>query len=97
MRPTLEEIYSAHQRIASGIHNTPCDASPILSSMYGANLFTKKEFLQETGSFKERGARNALLLLSDEQKAKGVVAQGSHAVCRSSCEATKVPTLWCGS
>ena len=82
MRPTLEEIYSAHQRIASGIHNTPCDASPILSTMYGANLFTKKEFLQETGSFKERGARNALLLLSEEQKAKGVVAAsaGNHAL-----------------
>lgn len=82
MRPTFEEIYAAKSRIASGILHTPCDASPILSQIYGANIYAKKEFLQETGSFKERGARNALLLLTPEQRAKGVVAAsaGNHAL-----------------
>jgi threonine dehydratase len=82
MRPTFAEIQAAANRIAGGVHNTPCDHSPILSSMLGCEVFTKKEFLQETGSFKERGARNALLLLDESQKQHGVVAAsaGNHAL-----------------
>jgi threonine dehydratase len=50
--------------------------------MFGCEVFNKMEYLQETGSFKERGARNALLQLTDEQKQRGVVAAsaGNHAL-----------------
>lgn len=45
------------------------------------DIYLKKEFLQFTGSFKERGARYALIMLSDEQKKKGVISAslGNHA------------------
>ena len=82
MRPTFDEILAAKERIFTGINVTPCSPSPIFSSMFGCEIFNKMEYLQETGSFKERGARNALMLLSDEQKRKGVVAAsaGNHAL-----------------
>jgi threonine dehydratase len=50
--------------------------------MFGCEIYSKMEYLQETGSFKERGARNALLQLSEEQKKLGVVAAsaGNHAL-----------------
>jgi threonine dehydratase len=82
MRPTFDEILAAKERISDGINHTPCSHSPILSKMFECEIFTKMEYLQETGSFKERGARNAMLLLTDEQKKKGVVAAsaGNHAL-----------------
>ena len=82
MRPTFDEILAAKERIFPGINVTPCSPSPILSEIFGCEIYNKMEYLQETGSFKERGARNALLLLSDEQKRKGVVAAsaGNHAL-----------------
>ncbi|KAK3090366.1 hypothetical protein FSP39_011247 [Pinctada imbricata] len=56
-----------------------------MSPMFGMNIFFKKEFLQITGSFKERGARYALQMLSKEQKEKGVIAAsaGNHALALS--------------
>lgn len=82
MRPTFDEILAAKERIFPGINVTPCSYSPILSSLFGCEIYNKMEYLQETGSFKERGARNAMLLLTDEQKRKGVVAAsaGNHAL-----------------
>lgn len=82
MRPTFDEILAAKERIFPGINVTPCSHSPILSTMFGCEIYNKMEYLQETGSFKERGGRNAMLLLTDEQKQKGVVAAsaGNHAL-----------------
>jgi threonine dehydratase len=82
MRPTFDEIISAKSRIAGGINVTPCSPSPILSSLFQCEVFNKMEYLQETGSFKERGARNALLQLDDNQRKRGVVAAsaGNHAL-----------------
>ena len=60
---TLKDIEQARRRIASGICLSPCPESPSLSKIIGANIFCKLDNLQHTGSFKERGARNALLLL----------------------------------
>jgi threonine dehydratase len=57
-----------------GIQLTSCKLSPILSKRMGYELYLKKDYRQITGSFKERGARNALLLLSEEEKKNGVVA-----------------------
>jgi threonine dehydratase len=79
---TLADIRAAHDRIRSGIYRSPCPPSVPLSELTGAEVFCKLDLLQRTGSFKERGARNALLLLDDAQKARGVVAAsaGNHAL-----------------
>lgn len=52
--------------------------------MIDMDIHLKKEFLQFTGSFKERGARYALLMLTEEQKKKGVISAslGNHAQVR---------------
>lgn len=82
MTPTFSEIVAARHRIASGINITPCEPSPLLSELCGCEIYTKLEYLQHTGSFKERGARNALLLLDVERQKKGVIAAsaGNHAL-----------------
>jgi threonine dehydratase len=61
---------------------TPCPESIPLSEITGARIFCKLDNLQRTGSFKERGARNALLRLSAAQKKRGVIAAsaGNHAL-----------------
>lgn len=62
--------------------NTPCPASIPLSEATGLQIYCKMENLQRTGSFKERGARNALLSLSPDRKSRGVIAAsaGNHAL-----------------
>jgi len=78
---TLADIVAARERIAGGIYESPCVESIPLSKLTGAHIYCKLDYLQRTGSFKERGARNALLLLSDEQRRRGVIAAsaGNHA------------------
>ncbi len=82
MRVTLADIRSARRRIASGVVVTPCPESIPLTEMTGVRIFCKLDNLQRTGSFKERGARNALLRLPPRQKKLGVVAAsaGNHAL-----------------
>jgi threonine dehydratase len=82
MTVTLEDVRSAHERIRSGIYRSPCPPSIPLSDLTGCEVFCKLDLLQRTGSFKERGARNALLLLDEAQRARGVVAAsaGNHAL-----------------
>lgn len=78
----FEDITRAHYRIASGIIRSHCDESRYLSELTKCTVFMKQDFIQFTGSFKERGARNALLSLTPEQRQKGVVAAsaGNHAL-----------------
>jgi len=78
----FEDIVRAHHRIRSGIIRTPCEPSHWLSEETGMNVFLKTEQHQFTGSFKERGARNAILSLSPKQRVKGVIAAsaGNHAL-----------------
>jgi threonine dehydratase len=78
---TLADIVAARDRIAGGIYESPCVESIPLSQLTGAHIYCKLDYLQRTGSFKERGARNALLLLTDEQRKRGVIAAsaGNHA------------------
>jgi threonine dehydratase len=82
MSVTLREIESAAKRIAGAVIESPCPASIPLSEATGMQVLCKLEYLQRTGSFKERGARNALLLLSPEQSKRGVIAAsaGNHAL-----------------
>ncbi|GLD92721.1 hypothetical protein PINS_up001300 [Pythium insidiosum] len=79
---TFEDVSTATFRIRDGIQQTSCKYSPMLSHNMGYELYLKKDYRQMTGSFKERGARNALLRLTPEQKKNGVVAAsaGNHAL-----------------
>ena len=78
---TLADIEAARARIAGGVYLSPCVESIPLSELTGAHIFCKLDYLQRTGSFKERGARNALLRLSPEARRRGVIAAsaGNHA------------------
>src|SRR6266446_2896786 len=78
----FQDIETAAKRIGGGIIESPCPASIPLSEATGMTIFCKLEYLQRTGSFKERGARNALLLLSPAQQKRGVIAAsaGNHAL-----------------
>jgi len=78
----VDDVLAAAHRIASGIQRTPCLRSDWLSPLVGFDLVLKREHRQATGSFKERGARNALLLLDDERRRAGVIAAsaGNHAL-----------------
>jgi threonine dehydratase len=82
MPVTLADIRAAQRRIASGVCVTPCAESIPLSDMTGVRVFCKLDNFQRTGSFKERGARNALLRLAPAQKKHGVIAAsaGNHAL-----------------
>jgi threonine dehydratase len=79
---TLADIRAARRRIAGGVVVTPCPESIPLSEITGARIFCKLDHLQRTGSFKERGARNALLRLPKNQQQRGVIAAsaGNHAL-----------------
>jgi threonine dehydratase len=77
----LADIRQAAQRLEGQVLDTPCVESRTISQIAGAQVFLKFENLQFTASFKERGACNKLVQLSDEQRARGVVAMsaGNHA------------------
>jgi len=79
---SLSEIVAARSRLNGAIADTQCLESPALSELTGAQIFCKQEYLQRTGSFKERGARNALAQLTPEQSRHGVIAAsaGNHAL-----------------
>ena len=78
----LSDLRAARQRLAGGVRVTPCLRAPALSAIAGVEIRLKREDLQRTGSFKERGARHALLCLSAVERARGVVAAsaGNHAL-----------------
>src|SRR5580658_6669009 len=66
----------------AAIYHSPCPYSLSLSKLCGAEVYCKLDHLQMTGSFKERGARNKLLQLSEEERVRGVIAAsaGNHAL-----------------
>jgi threonine dehydratase len=75
--PGWEVIVAAHARIAPKIHRTAVLTCASLNAMTRAQLFFKCENLQKTGSFKIRGASNAILSLTDKEAAHGIVTQSS--------------------
>jgi threonine dehydratase len=78
--PSWETIQEAHARIAPRIHRTPVLGSASLDALTGARLYFKCDNFQKTGSFKIRGATNAIFSLSDEEAAHGIVtpSSGNH-------------------
>lgn len=81
MKVTLQNIQSAQQTIQNFINLTPCDYSRSCSKLMGADIFFKLENNQRTGSFKIRGASNKIASLTENERAKGVIAcsAGNHA------------------
>ena len=77
----LQEIQTARERISGRVKTTPVVENERLSKLCGARICLKLETLQETGSFKARGAVNRILSLSPEEGARGVIAAsaGNHA------------------
>jgi len=82
MTVDLADIRAAARRISGAVTVTPCPESIPLSELCGAQIYCKLDNLQRTGSFKERGARNALLCLPTEARKRGVIAAsaGNHAL-----------------
>jgi threonine dehydratase len=79
--PLLADYQEARERISSVVELTPLESSRYLADVLGSPVFLKCENLQRTGSYKIRGAYNRLSRLTDEEKARGVVAAsaGNHA------------------
>ncbi len=78
---TIADVRGAAERISGSVVRTPTIHSKTLSAIAGAEIWLKFENLQFTAAYKERGALNALLQLTDEQKSRGVIAAsaGNHA------------------
>lgn len=81
LRPTIEDIRQAAERIQTHAHRTPVMTSTALNHMVGGEVLFKCENLQKVGAFKFRGALNAVLSLTDEEAANGVgtYSSGNHA------------------
>ena len=79
---SLTDVQAARRRLAHGLRLTPCHSAPALSEITGRKIWLKRDDLQRTGSFKERGARNALLCLTPAERARGVISAsaGNHAL-----------------
>jgi len=79
--PTLSDILAAHERIQAYIHRTPILTSSAINEIAGCEIYFKCENFQKVGAFKARGAANAVLKLSPENRAKGVAthSSGNHA------------------
>jgi threonine dehydratase len=81
LQPDLQALCEARERISARIHPTPVVTCTSLDEMAGARLYFKCENLQKTGSFKIRGAANAVFSLTEEEARCGVAApsSGNHA------------------
>jgi len=79
--PQIADIQQAHSRIKPFIHRTPVLKSQQLNELFKCELFFKCENFQKVGAFKFRGATNAVLSMTDEEKLKGVAthSSGNHA------------------
>lgn len=79
--PTLAQFEEARGRVAAVVELTPMESSRSIAEVLGSPVYLKCENLQRTGSYKIRGAYNRLSRLTDEEKARGVVAAsaGNHA------------------
>ena len=72
-----EQLLHCHQRIQPYIHNTVVLSSELINTIVGASVYFKCENFQKMGAYKMRGATNAIMLLSDSQRVRGVVTHSS--------------------
>jgi threonine dehydratase len=80
MTLTFDDILAAKERLKGHIERTPCRPSKTLSEITGAEVWVKFENLQFTAAYKERGALNKLLQLTESERKRGVIAAsaGNH-------------------
>ncbi len=78
---TLKDVLAARERVRDAIYLSPCARTETLSRVSGTQAFLKLDNLQMTGAYKERGALNKLLTLSQAERARGLIAAsaGNHA------------------
>jgi threonine dehydratase len=95
-QPDWRAIEAAHARIAPHIHRTPVLTSATFDALTGARVFFKCENLQKTGSFKIRGASNAIFSLSDDEITKGIVtpSSGNHGAAVACAAAWRGVPAW---
>lgn len=81
IKVSFQDVSAAAFKIRGGVEKTPCPRSH-MSGLTGMEIYFKKDFMQYTGSFKERGARFTLMMLTPEQRVHGVIAAsaGNHAL-----------------
>jgi threonine dehydratase len=94
--PSWEAILAAHARIAPRIHRTPVLTSASLDAATGARIYFKCDNFQKTGSFKIRGATNAIFSLSVEEAAYGIVtlSSGNHGAAVACAAAWRGVPAW---
>jgi threonine dehydratase len=94
--PSWADIVAAHARIAPHIHRTPVRMAESLNRLAGAQLFFKCENLQKTGSFKIRGASNAIFSLSVAEAARGILthSSGNHGAAVACAAAWRGVPAW---
>jgi hypothetical protein len=78
---TVQDIEAARRRIASNLRRAPLRLSQALSQRMGIPVHLKLENLQHTGSFKLRGATNALLCLDEKARSRGLVTASTGRWC----------------
>jgi threonine dehydratase len=78
---TIQDIREARERIRDSVYLSPFSRSETFSQLTGSSIYFKLDNLQMTGAFKERGALNKILLLTDDERRRGVIAAsaGNHA------------------
>lgn len=86
---TINTVSKCHKSIAPFIHNTPIHTSTLINEMVESQLFFKCENFQLAGSYKIRGATNAIMQLSEAQKAKGVITHSSGNFAQALSKAAK--------
>jgi threonine dehydratase len=77
MIPALKEVQAAVKRIAPYVHNTPVLTSSTIDARLKATVYFKCDNFQRGGSFKIRGAINAILQLTEDERARGVITHSS--------------------
>jgi threonine dehydratase len=91
--PDRKSIEEAHERIRPFIHRTPVMTSHSLDEMAGCEIYFKCENFQKVGAFKSRGAMNAVLSLSREERAKGVATHSSGNHAQALARAAKIMSI----
>ncbi len=77
MIPTQKDVREAVKRVSPYVHHTPVLTSATINGMLNASVFFKCENFQKMGAFKFRGAINAILQLSEDERARGVITHSS--------------------
>lgn len=79
--PTKDDLLQSHERIKSYVHQTSVMTSSSIDTIAGCQIYFKCENFQKIGAFKARGAMNAVLSLTNQERAKGVAthSSGNHA------------------